>query len=277
MEHKRIKNLFSLLDDQSDTVAYGAMVELLKYPEQLDSFLSEYHESPDHLMRKRIHQLDAIMTIRRRRKNFMHALNRSEINLAECLAEIHLMWYDNDSKPMLTELLDEFTGAAETFEVSDIFRLGDFMRKNNFATPIDGETLNPDNYCVGSVIDDRCGSEIMLCLLALLASFTGGYELRIAYMLDHFLLIDKLGNWLMPSGNWKTGKLASGGKPEYWDDGRQILKYLALQLFASAVGSDSFRYIHTIAAALTGSDGTNMDDDLLPYPYRPLKDGELRK
>ncbi len=277
MEHKRIKTLFSLLDDQCDATAYGAMAELLRHPEQLDHFLSEYHESPDPLMRKRVHQLDAIMTIRRRRKNFMHALNRSGIDLAEGLVEVHLMWYDNDSKPDLMALVEEFISMASAFEVTDIFRLGDFMRKNNFSTPIDGETFNPDNFCIGSIFSERCGSEIMLCLLALLASFTAGYELHLAHVLDHFILVDTSGNWLMPSGNWKTGKINTGGKPEYWDDGARILKYLTLQLFTSAVGSDSFRYIHTIAAALTGSDGTDMDDDLLPYPYRPLKDGELQK
>lgn len=277
MTDRALKNLFSLLDDQSDAVAYGAMAELLKYPGELDRFLCEYHEAPDPMMRKRIHQLDAIMTLRRRRKNFLHILEQPEIDLAEGLLEIHLMWYDNDSGPEFMGMMDEFADMAADYGVTDIFSLGNFMRKNNFATPIDGETLNPDYYCAGSIMEERCGSEIMLCLLAMLASFAGNCTLRLAHVMDHFVLVDGDGSWLMPSGNWKIGKMSDAPRAEYWDDGRRILKYLALQLFTAAVGGGSFRYIHTIAAALTGSDGTDMDSDMLPYPYRPVKDGELLK
>lgn len=278
MTEETVRNLFSFLDDESDSVAYGAMAELLQYADLPDGLLKEFQESSNPLMRKRIHQLESILTIRHRRKNFLRLLdNPSGIDLADCLAEIHLMWYDNDSKPGISELLGEFFAAAENYAIADIVQLGDFMRKSNFSTPIDGETLNPDNYCIGSVLTEHTGSEIMLCLLALLASFSSSLQLRMARIMDNFVLTDSSGIWLMPSGNWQTGKLSAAAAPEYWDDGKQIMKYIVLQLFTAAVASSSFRYIHTITAALLGSDGTGSGQDFLPFPYRPAKDEDFKQ
>ena len=268
MDRKMLQRLFSLLDDENDSVARSAMAELLKHPGELDQYLCLLHETPDPLLRKRIHQLDAIMTLRRRRKNFVRLLERPEIDLAEGLIEVHLMWYDNDSAPALADMTGEFTASAEDFRTDDVFKVRDFMRAGGFVTPADGENLNPDNYCVGSVLEDRVGSEILLCLLAMLAAMTGETELRLGRVLDHFLLFDRRGNWLLPANGWETGRMNRGSTPEYWDSPRRILRYLAMQLFVSAVGSDSFRYIHTIAASLIGSDGTGPPPDIFPYPYR---------
>ena len=271
MDQKMLHRLFSLLDDENDSVARSAMAELLKHPDELDSQLCLLHETPDPLLRKRIHQLDAILTLRRRRKNFVKLLKQPEIDLAGGLIEIHLMWYDNDSAPALADMTGDFAASAEDFQTDDIFKVRDFMRAEGFATPVDGETLSPDNYCVGSVLEDRTGSEILLCLLAMLAALAGGGDLRLGRLLDHFLLFDGRGNWLLPANGWETGRLSRGAAPEYWDSPRRILRYLAMQLFVSAVGSDSFRYIHTIASSLIGSDGTGTPPDDFPYPYQAEK------
>ena len=58
---------------------------------------------------------------------------------------------------------------------------------------------------------------------------------------------------------------------EFWEP-RSILALAADLLFGSAVNSDSFRYVLTLAQAMSGEE----DDyplNFLPYPYRPCAEG----
>ncbi len=263
-----LEQLFSLLDDENDQVAQSAMSELLKREDELSGFLRDLHESPNPLVRRRVHQLEAIVTIRRRRKEFSHLLNQSEVDLVEGLVEVHLLWYDNDSQPALFELFAQFSDSARKYGITRLSRLGDFMRKGGFAVSPDSELLNPDNFCLGPTLEDRVGSELLLCLIALEVAAEEGLELGLVRTLGHFALVDSSGNMLLPQNSWQLGKIEEAGQYEVWNEPAKVLKYLALMLLLAAVGSDSFRYIHTIAASILGHTA-NSDWDFLPYPYRP--------
>ncbi|MPN52773.1 hypothetical protein SDC9_200436 [bioreactor metagenome] len=47
-----------------------------------------------------------------------------------------------------------------------------------------------------------------------------------------------------------------------------LLRFASTTLFAAAVNSDSFRYVLTIAQALSGTEGDE-SLDYMPYPYFP--------
>ena len=75
----KIAALLSLLDDEDENVAVNAMAELLFCEEELGEALAGLQESPDALTRKRAHQLQAAITLRRRRRHFSELLKAPKV------------------------------------------------------------------------------------------------------------------------------------------------------------------------------------------------------
>ena len=262
--------LFKLLDDSEPTLVRPVMSKLLQYdPSVLESYLAKLQESSDPLVRKRCHQLQAILLLRERRIFFSEMLNRSDMNLIDGLIEIHLQWYDNDSEPDLEELWGEFSEAAEGLELNSLEKVAYFMRRCSFALPQDNDFCAPELYCIGSVLEDRIGADILLCSIALVLAAENHLELRLIRLFGNFMLMDNNGRLLSPQNGWQLLSYPQHNHDkecEFWDDSRMILKYVAGMVFLYAVGTDSFRYVHTIGHALSGlADGETLD--FLPYPY----------
>ena len=84
MTPERLKALFSLLDDEKEEVALVAIRNLLAAPpEELLPFLGEYQESSSPLLRKRIHRLQAILTLRERRESLSRFWEKRGTNLID--------------------------------------------------------------------------------------------------------------------------------------------------------------------------------------------------
>ena len=261
---KKIETLLKLLDDPSPQIAHSVMVELLKREDQLETFLAEHQETENLLLRKRIHQLQSIILLRRRRAEFAKILNDPDLSLIEGLMAVHVQWYDNDSKRSLEEIWVEFCKNAERSNPRDISELANFMRKNDFTVPAVTE-LHAEHYCIGPVLEERSGADFILIAIALIIGNRFNMELRIAKIVDDFMVVDRHGNGLSVRNNWQVLQNINIAQCEFWDN-RKILKLAALMLFQYAVSSDSFRYISTIGHSMTGLD----DDeplDFLPYPY----------
>ena len=261
-----LRELLSLLDDPSESVGTGALAELLRYGDAVLPLLGEYQESGNPVLRKRIHQLQSILTVRARRRNFLERLRSRRIDLAEGLIDVHLLWFDNDSRPALEELFQSFLEVAANNSIKNIEDLGRFMLRSGFNVPPSGELTDPENYCIGTILEDRIGADIMLCVIALLVGAEAGLELGLVRVMGKFAVINVAGVMISPDNDWaadRAGKLRSG---DFWNDPAAILKYTSLMLFLYAVGSDSFRYIHTIGHSLTGLDDRS-ELDFLPYPY----------
>lgn len=262
----RIESLLRLLDDDNEQIGRTAITELLKLGPALDAHLAELQECDNPNVRRRIHQLQAIQLLRRRRRMFAALLKNRNINLLEGLIEVHLQWYDNDSAPALVDLWQNFSGAAEKFDLYNLEQVAYFMRKCSFTLPPDNEVPSPDYYCLGPVLDDRIGADILLCAVALELALECNLELCIVRLYGNFALIDRRGRILSPKNGWQVLAPTDPTNCEFWDDPRKVLKFLASMLFLYAVSSDSFRYIHTVGHALCGM----ADDELLeflPYPY----------
>ena len=70
------RNLLSLLDDENEQSACLAMAELLKRDEsKLEPVLRKLQESSNLRLRRRIHQLQSTILLRRRRKSFSDNLS----------------------------------------------------------------------------------------------------------------------------------------------------------------------------------------------------------
>ncbi len=266
----RINALIKLLDDPQPQTVHTAMAELLKQGEALEPYLAEYHESDNPILRRRIHQLQSIITLRQRRAGFAKIINNPKTPLIEGLMEVHLQWYDNDSRRSLEEQWGEFLETADRYNPRNLGEMAYFMRKNGYNVPAPTD-IHADHYCLGPVLEEHIGADFILDSIVVAAGHELGLELRIAKMLDDFILVDKFGNGLTPRNNWQLLPNININLCEFWNN-TKILKLTALMLFQYAVSSDSFRYVSTIGHSLTGLDD-NDPLDFLPYPYRPTEDG----
>ncbi len=261
-----LRHLLAMLDDPDEKIAGSVMGELLKYDSELLPLLGEMQEDDDPLLRKRIQQLESILIMRDRRRNFVELLENEEVDIVRGLIELHLLWFDRDTPEMLLDMLRTFMEVAANNQIKNISSLGAFMARNGFTLPPEDELLEPENYCMGPILEDRIGSDIMLCTLALLAGLDANLELGLVRVAGHFAVMDISGEMISPYNNWLPDRVSKLERGDFWNDPKSVLKYASLMLFLYACSSDSFRYIYTIGHALCGQDERSMLD-FLPYPY----------
>ncbi len=261
-----LHKLLTLLDDPDEKIAVNVMSELLKHEKELLPLLGELQESADPLERKRIQQLETIICMRERRRKFLEIIESEQVDVIHGLIELHRLWFDRDSEDLLMEMLGTFMGVAANNKISNLEELGSFMARNGFALPPPEERFDPENFCIGPILEDRLGADVMLCTLALLAGIDAGLQLGLVRINGKFAVVNITGEMIAPDNNWlidRSNKLRQG---DFWNEPKAVLKYAAMMLFLFAVSSDNFRYVHTIAHALCGTAGDEMLD-FLPYPY----------
>lgn len=266
MSECNLRVLLGLLDDPDENIAVSVMGELLRHEKELLPLLGELQEDENVLLRKRIQQLQSIIAIRSRRRKFLEQLKSEQLDLAEGLIELHLLWFDRDYPETLLEMLQTFMAVAANNMIKNIGELGSFMLRNGFALPPADEALEPENFCIGPILEDRMGADIMLCTLALMAGLDAGLELGLVRVAGHFAVVNAAGEMISPGNGWIVDHVNKLQRGDFWNDPKAVLKYASLMLFLYAVSSDNFRYIHTIGHALCGGSDDEMLD-FLPYPY----------
>ena len=259
----RLRRLLSLLDDDQDRNVSAVMAELLKNEAELPALLAEMQESDDPCLRRRSHQLQAILLLRRRRRNFSRLLTAPTVDYQAMLIELHLLWFDNDSRPVLARALQELVKSSRERGVENLFQLAGFMRNAGLVAEADS-TVVPENYCLGTVLRDGRGAASLLTLLAW-TLLPRGQRFHPARVLGDFAIIDvKTGELLIPGHFWQLESAPKSGVVLF--PPVRLLAFAALNLFSSAVNSDSYRYIWTLFQAITGSENAS-DLAVLPYPY----------
>ncbi len=263
--HKKIEMLFSLLTDVSERSVNIIIAELLSHVDELPEWLQKLQESDDETLRKRVHQLQAILMVRQRRMDFANLLKSvDDIDIFESLALLHLQWYDNDNLQSIRDVYKELLLQSQKFTFSTLQDLAYFMRKMKFSVS-ERNGLQPDLYCIGIVADERFGADCVLCALAKALAKANGLNVKIIKLVDNFSLMDNNNMLLTPFHDWRTFTPQNHDDLQVWSD-KNILELISARLFMSAIGSDSFRYIHTVGHLLADLIG---EDELafLPYPY----------
>ena len=265
---KDIDSLLNLLDDEDDAVAVYAMGELLDREQHLGDVLGVLQEFPDARLRKRVHQLQAAITLRNRRRRFRTMLDQPDFQLKQGLIEVHLQWFDNDSRPELEKRWALFFSmAGNGMPLDSLEGIRSWMRKYGMSAQAES-TAVPEHYCIGTVLDGRQGAASLLCAVGLL--LLEDPSAQIVRVLGDFALRDSRGRFLMPLRDGRIEEAGPSVEYEPWD-ARSLVKFTSHMLFSHAVASDSFRYIQTIGQALSGvPDG--MLPETLPYPYQAAEE-----
>ncbi|QSH40045.1 hypothetical protein P0136_01750 [Lentisphaerota bacterium ZTH] len=266
---KKIESLFKLLDDENENIVKTAMSELLKHENDIAEWLAHHQESTNNRLRKRIHQLQAIITMRQRRRDFANLLDDENVSLIDGLIAVHQQWYDNDSERAIKAMWEKLIESSERFAPDSLEKLAYFMRKCGFNS-VDPDELQADYFCLGPVLEEMTGADFILCSIGMAVAAHWKLELKVARFVGKFALIDGSGKALFPYNGWQLLPHVVPAKCEFWTN-KQLLQLASTMLFLFSVSSDSFRYIHTIGHSLAGIIG---EDELgfLPYPYKHSED-----
>ena len=261
-----MKYLVELLDDENEQSASMAMAELLtKGSTALEPVLRDMQNADTPRIRKRTRQLQHALMARSRRRIFMQPPERP-ISLLTGLIRLHLCWFDNDKQSFVEKQWRELEAEYRKAHPADLFGMAEFMRKT-FPDRPENRDFHPDAFCIGAVLEDKIGSDLIFaCIAAILSSSTQNRFSVVRVGIDT-AVADSDGRLIFPVDNWQLyGGVAEGEEPPVVWDTQTILRYVSSVLFVSAVASDGFRYLYTIGAPLAAAIGEK-DLSFLPYPY----------
>ena len=258
-----IERLASLLDDPDEAVAVSAMAELLNREEELGDLPGRLQEHPDPLMRRRIHQLQSALTMIRRRRALTALFQEKNIDFANALIQIHLQWFDRDSENAVRKKMHSFCNLLKQHPAENLAEIGDAFAACAIV-PCPVTTLKIEQYCLGVMLDERCGAAPLWC--GLICSLYPHLSLQTVCCGGRFGVSDGR-DILIPENSWQVSPLVAPDQFELWTQ-QSLLYMTAMTLFSAAVNSDSFRYILTLAQAITGNESSS-SLAALPYPYNP--------
>lgn len=260
--------LLSLLKDDDPETVRETLAALLTFDDAvLAEFLKSNQESPDPAIRRHIHQLEAILTLRKRRRAFAAKLADPDTDLIRGLIDIHLQWYDNDNPDIVQNYFMDFLRHSAKFDLTELNGVADYMRRNSFTVPEDKEITFPEHYCLGPALDSRRGADVILCAIGWSFARQQGLDLEIARFMGTFILLNrKTGQLLIPEKQWQVMNHSPSSAVRCRNN--QLLRYIIMMLFSYAVEANSFRYIHTLYCAITG-EPDNRPPAHLPYPFNP--------
>lgn len=271
---RQIRLLAGMLDDEDEDIAVEIMAELLDYGNEIEPVLAELQDSDNPQLRKRVQQLETILLMRRRRKEFSELLAGGDVDLEKGLTEVHLQWYDNDNERSLHE---SYSGFMKKFSQSSCRRLADAVYLLNRADfRIEPESsLEPDLYCIGAVLDSRRAAGSVMAVMVAEAGRLNGLDWAAACGRGEFMVYSAAEQMVLPMRrSLRVEAIEEKIKNIRVLKTRQLLLYFSMTLFSHSILSDNFRYIHTIGQSLCGApDGEGLD--FLPYPYCPApEDGD---
>ena len=255
--------LGELLDDPDEDMAVNVLAQLLAREEELGELPAMLQESPDPRVRRRAHLLQNALAMRQRRRRICAMLNdpAAKDEFFPALIELHLLWYDKDRQDDLRRQVGDFLESAGKSPWGSLADAEMFMRQHCFL-PDNESTIRPENYCIGTILEQHCGSGGVL--LAMISELLGRDEFPLVRVLGEFAVTDRSGALLMGGGNWRLIP-PSGAEAERWDS-QMMLRYIGMTLLSCAVNSDSYRYVMSITEAMTGDESEHVFDGF-PYPF----------
>ena len=270
-QDKELKSLLSLLDDEDDRVGVPVLAALLERHTELLPHLAELQDTNDPVIRKRVHQLQSILTIRERRYTLLHKIEQNILTYPEYLLELHLQWFDCDMADEIFGIYLEFEEEFRKKAISSLPEAAEYMLSKGFYA-VQDTSLEPELYTLGPAFSYRRIAESLVC--GLLRYLLPESNIKVFRRRNKFVLSDG-SVAVCPSDFWKTvSETADVSEADFSD--AQLMKFALSMIFAHSVSQDHFRYIYTVGQALTGSSDDSFLD-ALPYPYRNLPEEVYEK
>ena len=280
MSDQKLQSLISLLKDEDNNIASVAMSKILEYKndsKEMNILMAELQESPEPKIRKKIHQIQAIQRVRKRRRSLSKKFKERTSDLLQGLADLNIIWYDEYTNPDISTIWNQLIFDAIKHAPRTPTRLAEFFKKQNFSTS-NSSVQDSDSYCLLAILEDKIGTDIMLAAITLELSRVFGMFGSIVHS-EHYGFgvifsntkskydntAQYFGEVVFPATNWQVFKPENVLPIKIWSN-TKVLKYITSMLFVCAIASDEPRYIQILGACLSNRKTTDSLSDILPYP-----------
>jgi hypothetical protein len=236
-------------------------MEQILQSSDFDKLMQNYQDSPDGLVRRRVHQMGNIARRRQLLERFLNSVQNDRMDSWQAMMLIdHL--YDPQSSfsylnEMTNELIREFNprrgGTAAIVK---------FMKERNFLVPTQN-VFDISNYLLGDVLEARMGAAPLLCIIAQHIGTFRNWQCRICLHSGRFCLLDENSTLVDPSEDWAVKKKMSAEQYHACKP-KEILLVVLSQLFSMAVINWEPWDIHLFSRILTSL--YQLDHGQLPYP-----------
>lgn len=257
--------LLKLLSDEDDIARIAMIQLLLNYGHESDEILRQLQECDDPVLRKRSHQMQALLTFKQRKMDLFNILQRrnGQFFFSDILQAMHLVWFDQDSSAELSDLYRSLLKEYPLENGKSFETLCRFMKEQQFVALPDS-TATGNLFMLGAVLDSKYGSNSFLSALALAITEDLQFDTEIKIILfEHkFYLYEPQNNLICDlREHWRLKTLNFNDFQIF--DRIHILKFMTALCFCNAVNDDAFRYIQILGEMLSPTHQTNN----LPYPY----------
>ena len=223
------KNLLKLLDDDNEQSACTAMAELLEQSDpRLERILRSLQETSDAKLRRRIHQMQSAIIKRRNRRVLAEALNHGELSLLEGIVRLHLLWFDNDTRPEVLQQWQDFLQESAVLQGCRIEKLFAFLGEKIRCVGFSKDDLNADTICLGTILEDGAAIDFMCCIIAKLLAEAWNTRMEIVQIGGEFAILCG-GTLFYPGKQWESIPNFNPGT-HVWSTG-ELLSLVASTLF----------------------------------------------
>jgi len=233
-----------------------------------DAVVREFQESSSPILRNRIHQLDNMLTLRRRRRSFITKAKSGNLSLFEGLALINYQFNPRVGADAMRRRFEDICRQAPNFSTST--QLAKYFHKDGFSLHSENY-LASDLYLIDEVLEHRYGAPVILCCLAKCLADHCSWPVSIILYKGRHCLLDKKRNLVETWDSWRVTKLPDDepvchcSKPDIW------LSVLS-QLFLAALQEGQIQAVYRVSSILAEFCGSNFDS--MPYPLGQTTTGE---
>ena len=264
------ESLVTLLFDEEPMVAVQAMNEMLKKEDALKEILSIYQDSTDALVRKRIHQVSTVLSIRHKKQSFIKSIKSGDGSLINQL--VQLAAFENP-KVSETQIRLGFSKLVKKLSLMIKDRplttdlMVNFMRSEHFFVP-ELELLEGRLYMLDTVLEVKLGSAVLLTCLAGALGTIFNWQVKFVIHAGDFCLLDDQLQLVNANLSWKVTKLQDINSC-FPCQPNQLVYNIVSVLFLIALQDGELKLIHLYGDLLTEICGIDFSE--LPFPVGTSK------
>ena len=266
MEKLSDDTLLTLLEDTDSRSSLAAMQFMLKR-DDLDAFVAAHQDEENPRLRRRIQQLHNLARLRRRRADFIDALDARRMTFWQAVRSLSLIFDQRYSEMALDEKIEEFLNASWMRHPSSD-TLARLLRKKNFEPPRYQQMFELETFFLPEALYNGCGQPLLLCSLGKQICQMNGWGGTIILYSGKFMLQTPEGAILMPEEKWQVLKDRDTSRFHVCSDQELIHTYLA-QILAACVIDNQPYDLCVFAKMMTAHCSGQVTD--LPYPLGALK------
>lgn len=252
--------LLKLLQDEDDCVADSVMERLLQ-SDRCRDFMAEHQDDSEPFVRRRLHQMGAILEQRSDRETFVRQLLAQDLDIWQGTLLLNKLFDPQCSLVNINRQANAFFGKCQPVKFN-LHEIAAFMAKKKF-TPLSANWFDLDQFLLGEVIRQKTGSTLLLCIIARQLGLYHNQTFNIVMNTGRCMLASDTYMVADPNDEWKV--TAHGQGQQFHLCSRiEIMTTLLTQMFALSTVQWELADLHLTASLLGQLHGYSAR--VLPYP-----------